>query len=700
MTTTRIAEFFLFLVVFSMFASASEGTVITPDSFHGEMLGKAIKYLRSLGLAGSADNIELYMNRSLLIVKKLDKGDQGENDGYGEPVFIDPNAFPPKKLGWRTDKPADLTAMLLLATTIIHEKFHSENHRAWDRAGSNLRYKAGGNNPMEVEAWNHTMKFLDTVIAEILAKANKPGISPQEKAMLLRTAEYLLEGKLAKLRDYKDNAYGPPIWNASDLERIKNLTAFEREKLENAIQGGSDASGEGKETSLKNIIGEHLLVEERASQALAARSEALKKEQLQAMKDFSEKIVELVAAAQNRRTLSQAEEIRVAFKPEPPNDFNAQEIPMLITFSPEQGASISSAGSANARYSVTVPESAVVNLIKSDNPTQAARWMLRQGMASVSGPNLASQFEACGNGVLDVQEDCDYGNSCQQGLKCSVFCACVILTDEKQFNLRGLQPKDPAYPFLKNYDFDRAQLALDEYMKGVPGFALALFENEEIELKITDDAREYLYSAAIAGGGVKKFLNTRPEAPTIRIVADKRTLENIRDSVSPMFAGAKAFAEDVVKVEPLSEASATKLAVARIAARNFAEQNNPFKQNARIEYKGQPTQVGLTPRGLAYLAFDDKPLRIILDDQGTPAGYSNAFAFNAIQTDAMLAGQARLSAGIYAYPPDHYSDYWGKSAIKPATLPGPSTPFNPLILTKNAFDTGKAYASSLGRLAS
>ena len=61
------------------------------------------------------------------------------------------------------------------------------------------------------------------IFKKILEEANKPETSEEQRRKLIETAKLLLSEKLSRLDDYEENAYGPMLWNESELEKQKDI---------------------------------------------------------------------------------------------------------------------------------------------------------------------------------------------------------------------------------------------------------------------------------------------------------------------------------------------------------------------------------------------------------------------------------------------------------------------------------------------
>ena len=419
---------------------------ITPDStnFHGKEIQKVVDYLRGLNLTAYADNIELYLNQSKIIVQPLtlSSGELGQSDEFGGPIFIDPLPFNDPRWPMNIDNPNDASAAATLASILVHEKYHSEHHHAFGRAWGNSKHFFGGGNDFETEAWNASIIFMDEVINKTLTQAALT-TNKTERLRLLEIATRLINSKTTLLADYAENGYGSDIWNATELEGIENDTKAALDAARISSESNSSTS-DSSSTSLRSLIQRHDAFEATSQMKLGSYAAGLAANELHDSADFALKLVTVVSTVKH---LPQSQPMRVSvnlFFDLNNSDFNAKSMFFLLNYPGNNGEIQVTDGRAQANYYLTIGQAKLVELYSSPNPSQSISSAFnRQEFILTDTDPIGRQFEnTCGNGLLDRGEQCDYGYACPARLACSTTCACIY----PNVNLSGADLLPPSTP--------------------------------------------------------------------------------------------------------------------------------------------------------------------------------------------------------------------------------------------------------------
>ncbi len=344
-----------------------------PKNFHGQEIQKVIDYLRSIGKNESADNIQLYLDNCKIIIKPLERGSLGENDEKGGPVYLDPVLFRPQRMGgFNSSKTIDITDMMQMATTLIHEKYHSEHHDAYIRDWSNKAHKWRlGYNGVEMEAWAVELDFRDGAIFDLLNKAKDPSLGRQEKKKLLEIIEELVKNKIKAIDDYNEEKYGPAL-NTSYLQRLLNDIEKKRKELEDNSTGTLEVGSliESHDKFEEEVIGEYEGYIRNIDQTIESDSQL-----------FATEMFGIVAAAKNR-PVDEPLKLYLVIDSEIPSDGGYKEY--LLNYRPQKKIKIS--GGVKPDYSdyiLNVSRSVFMQIYSDKDPAGKARELFDQGRFSV-----------------------------------------------------------------------------------------------------------------------------------------------------------------------------------------------------------------------------------------------------------------------------------------------------------------------------
>lgn len=370
--------YFVFIVaisLLSLFATVAHAqeTVAAPGNFYGQEIQKVIDYLRSIGLNDYANNTELFFKAGKIIVKPLSGALRGENNQKGGPVYLIPSFFNPPPKGFDPKKPSDVTAMMDLATTLTHEKYHSENHEAYYRAGNNMPTKGGTNN-LEYEGWVAGLTFLDDVIKQTLDRAKDKKISKQEKEELLDLAKKLLDLKIQYEKDYEDNKYGPPIYTLHLLEEMKKAVEKELNKLK---------GNESQTVEVGSLIDSHNKLEEGVREGYAEYMKNYAGTGVSNSQEFALRLIEIANAAKNR-PLEEPVKLYLVLNLDIPSDIGTGTHEFLLNYRPQQKIKVSSGVKPEyADYALTISQSVFTQIYMDKDPVSKTREIYNQGKFSV-----------------------------------------------------------------------------------------------------------------------------------------------------------------------------------------------------------------------------------------------------------------------------------------------------------------------------
>src|SRR3989338_2117247 len=412
------------LVFIILSISVYAQTIANPSNFYGQEIQKVIDYLRSKGFILIADNIEFYLNNSLIIVQPLPGGQLGENNAKGGPVYLDPGLFPvPPPKGFDPSNPVHVEFMMSLAATLVHEKYHSEHHDIFDRIGGNGQEWTVGGNDMEFEAWSHMLNFLDDLIKKILEEANKPETSEEQRRKLIKTAKLLLSEKLSRLDDYEEKAYGPMLWNESELEKQK-------EDLEKLIEEWEKQTKENKSVKIKDVLKSVSLFEDSVLKLQKAAMENFDSKAEKNSQVYAIKIVDVVRTIKN---LPPDKPISIALylHLDTPTDLGIGMQKFYIEYKGIQSKiridPLAKSDKFQPDHYLEISNSILRGIYTSENPNERIKELFNSGHISLSDTKpIGRQFEeTCGNSQLDRGEQCDYGYNCPNGMICSEICDCI-----------------------------------------------------------------------------------------------------------------------------------------------------------------------------------------------------------------------------------------------------------------------------------
>ena len=154
-------------------APASDG-VITNRSHVGETIKKIIEYLNENGFSDEASNIERYLEEGKFIIDStIDPTVNGFTIlGSDGPIHLNPNKLPHPPRQWSFDNPIRSTDILRMMMTLLHEKYHAEEQGIVDYLWYPIMwiytlfnpFAEEEYNPIETEAWKHTVGFADKLI--------------------------------------------------------------------------------------------------------------------------------------------------------------------------------------------------------------------------------------------------------------------------------------------------------------------------------------------------------------------------------------------------------------------------------------------------------------------------------------------------------------------------------------------------------
>jgi len=209
-------------------------------------------------LEAACKNIQDYLDRDKIRVKQLGPGTMGENHGKEGDIWLSPTNFPfprPGEAGIDLSNPTHIWFLMTLIDTLIHEKFHSENHNFWDSASGNIEHAFGGNHDAENEAWAHSLILLDEIIqqkwAECMEKIEEDA-EREEIESCLKSVEQMISYKILIIGDYNLNKYGPPI-GQDVIDALKRVLE-ETKKLISLVEVDEEEEPEEEEQEVKIIM--------------------------------------------------------------------------------------------------------------------------------------------------------------------------------------------------------------------------------------------------------------------------------------------------------------------------------------------------------------------------------------------------------------------------------------------------------------
>ncbi len=678
---------FTFLLLFGSIIVNAQ-TTASPQNFHGKEIQTLVDYLRSLNYTAEADNIEKYLNNSNIIIEPLSGGQHGLNKWPQGPIYVDPGAFNHPRLPWNKSKPSDESAMISLASTLLHEKYHSEHHGFWKRVGSNGGHKLGGDNPMEVEGWNVTMDFLDRAINETLKKANNAQTAA-EKEHWLELADQLIGIKLTRITDYKENKYGPELWNATELGELKGNVTDKLKKLQN-----------GEDPSVKSVIDDHNEFE-RKVKLKAAEYFADFNQKVDAMtNDYGAKLAR-VPLMVNNKSIETPVKVEVSLSIDNPSDLGTGPYVFQINFH-GAGNSVTvqqNESSFHPQYYLTIDSSEVTRIYRSDVPMQTAQELLRRGEITVSStPPIGRQFEdTCGNGLLDRGEQCDYGYACPERMVCSIMCDCVYPVENPSGNLQPLPPRAPIQPD-KNGNYWAIINAYNDNTGKIPAYFQGLLANEAIAIKIAGvNGNVYTYAAVIKNKKLESFSKSESISPTLRISFDEKIIQKIKNSAEPLTAVMAALNDGSIKLEPLTPANQFKILLANFGAKILGilkqgQFNVKPGDSIQITYLGRDATLVGNPYKLQIVIIKNEPVMPVMRSyESYPIGYTN-------QRSQQLIAQApqrfSTNAGIYNQQLNNYRAQLAR--VSQVQLPSYGGAYQPSGVFTTGYSTGARYLTAIG----
>ena len=687
-----------FLVLISlgpMFASGQ--TVANSTNFHGQEIQKLIDYLRSLNYNAEADNIEKYLNNSQIIIKPLSSGQHGQNKWPGGPVYVDPGAFNNPRLPWNKTKPSDESAIISLASTLLHEKYHSEHHGVWKRVGSNGGHWLGGGNPMEVEGWNVTMDFLDRAINETLKKAQNSQ-STAEREHWLDVANQLLGIKLTRITDYNNNKYGPQLWNATELGELKRNVTEKLEKLQR-----------GEETSLRTVIGSHNEFERKVKLKTAEYFVDFNQKVDAAANAYGAKLAQIPLMLNNKSSETPVK-VEVNLSIDSPSDLGAEPYVFQINYrGVEKPVAVEqNLAGFHPQYYLTISSSKVTSIYRSAQPLQLAQELLSTGEITISSTApLGRQFEdTCGNSLLDTGEQCDYGYACPERLICSVICNCIYPRENATGNNLPLPPREPVQPDENGIYYGSLINTFNSYLSSGPSFARSLLGNERVALIVTSNGKEYTYVAVMQNGALEKFRKGEAKEATLatlKIKTSESVAANIINSSNPSNALQTALADGSIKLTSNGVSSTIKTTMINAGVKIASLlKPNEFEP---VPGREVPIIYGSEPAKLFVNQHKDLKVRIITIGRGADEVVVNRFGskigYTSQQVQTIITKQpAKYSAnaGIYAQPPSYYTKPTIVGTVKTSiSLPQKGTIFVPYNVVQMGYYAKARSYPTVGR---
>ncbi len=427
----------LALLLLAAGAGAFSDVTVEPGNFYGEEIQKAIDYLRGIGLNASADNIQLYLNSGKIVIRDLPGAQLGGNSEKGGPVYIDPSLFPASQRsgGMDLSDPSHVDLAVTLAATLMHEKFHSENHDALDRLSGNINHGLGGTNPMEIEGWDRAIGFLDEVVSKLIEKLRRGGLTEDEERRTWQELFFVLNEKSARIDGYDENEFGPQFWNKSVIDELKKIP-------QGIVNNWPNATSENKTAGLDELKRGLDEFEEDAEDNLdEAEVIRIGREQRD---EFVIDLVGMVAAVLDN-PLESGAVIQFSIDKDPSYDLMRGSVLFVIDVRDPDAFIISDVEDVanEIDYYLEASQDAILEVFNSDDPSTTAQQLSQQGAIALSTEPLGRQFEeTCGNAVLDRGEQCDYGYECPEPMVCSVICDCVYPRE----NATGFDKELPPLP--------------------------------------------------------------------------------------------------------------------------------------------------------------------------------------------------------------------------------------------------------------